>query len=158
MYCQICNKKSATVHFTELAGGKKVEIHVCRDCADEKGLLLDAGGYMDALWEQSGKASREQSSRAGQTCSFCGMAYSDFRNSGKLGCGACYESFKTSLAGIIRRIHGAGVHAGKSPELSGEALRTRMLVQHRKKLRELVSQEKFEEASRVRDLIKSLEK
>lgn len=158
MYCQVCNKKTATVHFTELAGGKKIEVHVCRECADEKGLLLDSGGYGAQLWAHAGAGVKGDSPPHGRTCVSCGMAYSDFKSSGRLGCCACYESFKTSLAGIIRRIHGAGLHAGKSPELSGSALKMRMLSQHRKKLRELVSQEKFEEASRIRDIIKSLEK
>lgn len=158
MYCQICNKKTATVHFTELAGGKKVEVHVCRDCADEKGLLLDAGGYAAGLWAQAGGGVKAEGFPQGKTCGICGMAYSDFRSSGRLGCGACYDSFKTGLAGIIRRIHGGAVHVGKSPVLSEEALKMRVLRQHRKKLRELVSQERFEEASRVRDIIKNLEK
>ncbi len=157
MYCQICTKKTATVHFTELAGNKKVEVHICQDCADEKGFLLDIGSYAAELATGlPGKkgAVREPPAAA---CGECGMRYSDFKSSGRLGCGACYEVFRHNLGAIIRKIHGSGVHVGKTPDLSGEAVKRRLLEQHRRKLRELVSRERFEDASKLRDIIKNLE-
>ncbi len=156
MYCQICSKKTATVHFTELARNKKVEVHICQDCADEKGFLLDIGSYAAELAaELPGKKGAGREPPA--VCGGCGMRYSDFKSSGRLGCGACYEVFRHNLGAIIRKIHGSGVHVGKTPELSGEAVKRRVLEQHRRKLRELVSQERFEDASRLRDIIKNLE-
>ncbi len=154
MDCQICGKNSATIHFTELSGGKKIEVHVCRHCADEKGLLIDAGQYAAELWDKPGGGRSDSKTFA---CRVCGMKYSDFKASGRLGCGACYEAFRDELGPVIQKIHGSSVHLGKAPDLSGEALRRRILFQHRRKLRELVSQERFEEASRIRDVIKNLE-
>lgn len=157
MYCQICKKKSATVHFTELNEGKKVEVHICQDCADEKGFLLDMGNYASKLF--SGLAGKKTGveKTSDEACRSCGMKYSDFKSSGRLGCGECYEVFRLKLGGVIRKIHGSSLHVGKSPDLTGEALRRREIEQHRRKLRELVSQERFEEASRLRDKIKSME-
>lgn len=158
MYCQICSKKTATVHFTELAGAKKVEVHICQDCADEKGFLLDMGSYAAELMsDAAGKKAPEKEAPKGAGCHVCGMKYADFKSSGRLGCGACYEVFRNNLGGIIRKIHGSGLHVGKTPDLSGEALKRRTLDQHRRRLREMVIQERFEEASRLRDIIKSLE-
>jgi protein arginine kinase activator len=158
MYCQICRKKSATVHFTELSGNKKVEVHICRDCADEKGFLLDLGSYAAELFSGLKDKRKPEDSSGAQECGLCGMKYADFKSSGKLGCGDCYTAFAGNLSGVIRKIHGSSVHAGKTPGLSGELLKRRELARRRRELRELVSQERFEEASRMRDLIKSLEK
>ena len=157
MYCQICNRKTATVHFTELSGNKKAEVHICQDCADEKGFLLDIGNYAAELAAGLPREKEARRDPAAPVCRECGMRYSDFKSSGKLGCGACYEVFRHNLGAIIRRIHGSGVHVGKTPDLSGEAVKRRVLEQHRRKLRELVSQERFEDASKLRDIIKNLE-
>ena len=37
MQCQICGKRPAVVHFTEIVNNKKSEYHVCEKCAEEKG-------------------------------------------------------------------------------------------------------------------------
>lgn len=157
MYCQICNKKSATVHFTELSGSKKVEVHICQDCVDEKGFLLDMGNYASKLFSGLPEKKAGGGKTSADACRACGMKYSDFKSSGRLGCGVCYEVFRLKLSEVIRKIHGSSLHAGKTPDLSGEALRRREIEQHRRKLRELVSQERFEEASKLRDRIKSME-
>jgi protein arginine kinase activator len=158
MYCQICKKKIATVHFTEISENKKVEIHICRDCAEDKGFLLDIGSYPLGLkYGPEADKGKEKEPAVQPRCSLCGMKYSDFRKSGKLGCGNCYEVFGEKLERIIKKIHGNSVHLGKTPDLSGEAQKRRLLERRRRKLKELVSQERFEEASRLRDIIKSME-
>ena len=41
--CQICKKKAANVHVTEiLEGGERNVVHMCEDCAREKKLGLPA--------------------------------------------------------------------------------------------------------------------
>ena len=39
MLCQSCGKKEATFHYTSNENGKVTELHLCHDCAAEKGLL-----------------------------------------------------------------------------------------------------------------------
>ncbi len=160
MYCQICKQKSATVHFTELEGGKKTEIHICQDCAEEKGFLADAAGFASKLFTEYPE--KEKPFGSGfirvKGCAVCGMKYADFRASGRLGCGACYETFADKLSAVVRKVHGSAVHVGKSPDLTGDALRRRDIKRHRRRLKELVIQERFEEASRLRDMINELER
>lgn len=158
MYCQVCKKKTATVHFTELSGKEKVEVHICQDCADEKGFLLDLGNYASELIaELAGKTGFHEGAAPPQRCGACGRTFSDFKAKGRLGCGECYDAFGSVLAGIIRKIHGNAAHTGKSPDISGDAIKRRLLEKHRRELNELVRQERFEEASKLRDIIKSME-
>jgi protein arginine kinase activator len=42
MLCQICGKNPATVHYTEAHDNKMSEIHVCENCAEEKGFQQSA--------------------------------------------------------------------------------------------------------------------
>ena len=42
MTCEICGKKPATVHYTAYENSQPKEMHVCHDCAVEKGILVDA--------------------------------------------------------------------------------------------------------------------
>ena len=36
--CQVCGKNPATVHFTEIVNSKMSELHICEQCAQEKGI------------------------------------------------------------------------------------------------------------------------
>ena len=41
MICQFCNKKEATVHYTEVINNKVSKIHLCEDCAKQKGMDIE---------------------------------------------------------------------------------------------------------------------
>ncbi len=59
----------------------------------------------------------------------------------------------------MRQIHGGGVHVGKVPLRCAASIRNkRELARLRGKLQELIQKEEFEEAARVRDMIRDLEK
>ena len=38
MVCNVCHKKPASVHFKHVSNNKVVEVHLCDDCAHEKGI------------------------------------------------------------------------------------------------------------------------
>ncbi|HLD30036.1 MAG TPA: UvrB/UvrC motif-containing protein, partial [bacterium] len=92
-------------------------------------------------------------------CSSCGRSWKKFEESGKLGCAACYETFRKELKTLIRRLHGAAQHKGKEPvtsarELNGEG-KMRKLEQE---LKEAVEKEQYERAAVIRDQIRDLRK
>jgi protein arginine kinase activator len=97
-------------------------------------------------------------------CAKCGLTYEDFKKIGRLGCGACYVSFKGSLAPLLKRIHGSNQHMGKSPSpVSMKELKitTKLhdeLEAAKAELTKAVKKEEFEEAAALRDKIKFLEK
>jgi protein arginine kinase activator len=92
-------------------------------------------------------------------CSFCGLSFQDFRDTGRLGCPHCYTSFEPHLRGLLRRIHGGTQHMGKvylPPDPTASEMEKR-LEALRRKLQRAVESEDFERAARLRDEIRTLE-
>ncbi len=92
-------------------------------------------------------------------CDFCGGTLDDFRETGRLGCPHCYETFETHLRTLLRRVHGASRHVGEmylSPSAAA-APALRDLETLRDQLRRAVDTENFELAAELRDQIRALE-
>jgi len=87
------------------------------------------------------------------------LTYNDFKKIGRLGCGRCYEAFKTYLGPLLKRIHGSDIHLGKVPHKKGKAAKAKKIdvEELKKRLRRAVELEEFEEAARLRDEIKKHE-
>lgn len=163
MLCEICGKKQATVHITEIINDKTIEMHICEKCAEEKG-VIDAqpfgvsdllAGFMDL---DVGLLPKEKGTI--ESCPKCGMTFEDFRKTGRFGCAHCYETFKKAILPLLQKIHGSTHHFGKSPhEISGGKMGKEMVVrQLQDKLKTAVEKEEFEEAAQLRDKIKELQK
>ena len=163
MLCQICGKNPASVHFTEIHDNKMSEIHVCERCAEEKGLhaaphqhkfdIADLlAGMVDAM-------TTSDEERVGQVqCQRCGLAYSGFKETGRLGCSECYQAFQFQLRPLLRRIHGDTRHKGRLPARDGEGVsRSRQLQRMHDELNRAVEREEFERAAELRDEIRKLE-
>lgn len=41
MLCDICGKNEATVHLTEIVNDKITKLHLCEECAKEKGAEME---------------------------------------------------------------------------------------------------------------------
>jgi protein arginine kinase activator len=82
----------------------------------------------------------------------------EFRNSGRLGCPHDYAVFRAGLAPLLERIHRAGRHRGKSPRRRPpDPARQAELVDLRRRLRAAVEAEAYEDAVRLRDLLRQKE-
>ena len=155
MKCLRCPKQ-ATYHITEvLPGDRFEEVHLCEDCA--KKYLVEpqkkaaAGPTVDAS-----EAAEEVF--AGPTCESCGLSYLEFRNHGRFGCAHDYDVFKGELLPLLESIHGDVRHVGKAPRRLPRAQGAQVeLTALRRRLQQLVTEENYEEAARVRDRIKELE-
>jgi len=160
MLCDFCGKNPATVHLTEIINGKITEIHLCQVCAKKKseefqkqfsladllGELIDVGSIDVSLPDIK--------------CSYCGLKYQDFKQKGRLGCAHCYENFKSQLLPLLRKIHGSVKHQGKSPKIkTKETLSLKEKIDELKGyLEKAIKLEEYEEAARIRDEIRELEK
>ncbi|HSR04045.1 MAG TPA: UvrB/UvrC motif-containing protein [Proteiniclasticum sp.] len=92
-------------------------------------------------------------------CPECRISFGDFQRSGLLGCSYCYEHFSKSLMPTIKRVQGGLTHIGKIPiSASHEVVSKRKIDELKLKLKELIIEEKFEEAAVVRDQIQELKK
>src|SRR6266436_730226 len=163
MLCQICGKATATVHFTEILHNKMSEIHVCQRCADEKGLNKATGkgkfDIADLLAGMVDSMTSTDEERVGSVqCPSCGLLYSQFRETGRVGCAECYEAFKYQLRPLLRRIHGSVEgKAKRPPRAGGDETRARQIRRLHDELQRLVEHEDFERAASVRDEIRRLQ-
>jgi protein arginine kinase activator len=156
MKCQKCTK-AATLHITEVLGEDQFEeLHLCEECAHK---------YLDEAQHKSGPAKAgpaapepEEPGAPQHECSFCGIKFVDFRNTGRLGCPHDYQEFREELAPLLENIHGETRHCGKTPRRLPQNKQTQSeLIQLRKQLLNAVSREAYEEAAKLRDRIRQLE-
>ncbi len=162
MVCQVCGKKSATVHLTEIINDQMTELHLCEGCAKEKGIagLGQPFGLQDllaGLVDFGTPVANDK--KVTVQCPNCKMTYDDFRKIGRLGCSQCYDTFKESLEMLLKKVHGSVQHLGKSPVHEGEGFEIKKQFQElHLKLQKAIQSESFEEAAKIRDKIKKLEK
>lgn len=92
-----------------------------------------------------------------KTCPKCGRSFQDFRRTGKLGCGECYETFYSSLASTVKQMQGVFEHTGKIPSHSADELkRKRRYETLKKELSKAVAEENYEEAAKLHKELKAL--
>jgi protein arginine kinase activator len=156
MKCQRCPKQ-ATLHITEVLGEDRFEeLHMCEDCA--KKYLYEPQQKKQAAAGAPGTESPEEDTPAGPRCPSCGTTFLEFRNHGRFGCPHDYDAFKAELLPLLQSVHNETRHAGKTPRRAPRHKTAQAeLTKLRLKLQALVTEEKYEEAARVRDRIKELE-
>ncbi len=159
MDCQSCKERQATVHLTEIIDNKeKRELHLCEQCAQQHGTTgMEIMGLISSAF---GPAAKTSGAEAGDAkCSSCGLAYSEFRARGRLGCPQCYDVFRTALESLLEKIHGKDKHVGKIPGGSSTADRSheKHLVSLRRRLQAAVKGEDYELAAKLRDELKRAE-
>jgi protein arginine kinase activator len=161
MLCDICNKNQATVHLTEIIDEQMNELHLCEECARQKSAQMEQQfGLSDLLagMAQSEKPNAEKEALS-LKCPSCKLTYADFKKIGRLGCGECYVAFKKFLSPLLKRIHGSSQHFGKTPFKTGKVTRKKTdLPELRTGLQKAIEAEDFEEAARLRDQIREMEK
>jgi protein arginine kinase activator len=155
MRCQRC-QKDASVHLTERIKGQRRELHLCQSCARKAGLSLPESPpklALDAVVESLIVANVGElvGELAELTCPDCGIKFMEFRAGGRLGCPQDYRVFAAGVVPILQRFHGASRHVGKvARRREGAGRRLRLRTQ----LREAIAREDYEEAARLRDLLR----
>ena len=161
MICSQCQERDAVVHLTQIVENAVTQVHLCEQCAAERGIETNVslpkhplGDFLQAAQQQAlqhpGDAAR---------CSYCGTSLGDFRSSGRLGCARCYGAFEQSLKDLLRRVHGSATHVGRryagadAPALD----RTATLTELRGRLADAIKSEEFELAASLRDQIRTME-
>jgi protein arginine kinase activator len=161
VHCDHCDK-AALVHEVVIRNGKRREVHLCEDHAKEAGYVIPSGEPLNALLSQViaavppiAKAARATPQPA---CAACGLAFHVFRQTGVLGCAACYEAFGATLGSLIEKAQAGAVHhVGKTPRRGGGAIDLLMLRQRlERELHEAVAAEQYERAAKLRDRIRGL--
>lgn len=119
-------------------------------------------------------------------CNHCGMTFDNFVNSGEFGCGDCYIIFEDKISPVLKKLHGANTHVGReyreaideltdnknrfetkqktkkeneqSHEKKEEIKKEKQLEKLQKDLQKAIKEERYEDAAKIRDEIKKLEK
>jgi len=163
MICDNCNEREANVHIKKIENGQVTEYNLCQECAAQMGEMpvsfpdfqSSIFGNLSDMLAGFSDAARIEKVEAEKKCPGCGQTFSDFQNSGRLGCGECYDTFEKSLNLLLQRIQGATQHAGKSPLGIEEKAE---IVKLKEELKKAVEAEEYERAAVIRDKIRELEK
>jgi len=163
MVCENCGSGEAVIHLTQIVDNEMKTLHLCEKCAAEKGVenpsVPENFPLSDYLAQMGSESSSVTGPVRGDTCSFCGLTFKEFRERGRLGCPHCWTTFEGHLRGLVRRIHGSTQHVGKvylSPDPSVSE-REKRLKGLRRKLKRAVDLEDFERAAQLRDEIRDSE-
>lgn len=156
MQCERCRHKDATVHLTEIIKGVRSEVHLCEQCARDIGLnsklnscSLSIPDMMSYLDEGAG---------SGRVCRFCGSSDADLDSSGRVGCPHCYEALAEQIAALYPEV--LTPYGGKHPSSAKDAPQVRHEEPEqsesylKKQLDEAVREERYEDAAKLRDLIR----
>jgi protein arginine kinase activator len=182
MLCDHCGERPAAIHLTQIENNNVVTMHLCEQCAAEKGVETGAsvakfplGDFLASLGKPGAAETAEGGGPA--QCPACGGTLQDFRQTGRLGCAQCYTTFEPHLRDLLRRLHGSVQHVGKryaapavapppAPE-PGEPAGGRKgaappppgpaVIELREQLRQAIAAENFELAAELRDRLKVLE-
>ncbi|MEQ1633165.1 MAG: UvrB/UvrC motif-containing protein [Planctomycetota bacterium] len=165
-FCSVCQKNPATIVLMDLNGGSvSSQQHLCSPCAEKLGVVQPKSGPLkmspelleDLLGTVQGKSAR---SRRDPACPGCGLTMQSWKNTGRLGCPRCYESFRADLVPLLRRVHESSQHRGRLPGAVPVAAAAPIhdLKDLRKRLDDAVRGERYEEAARLRDELRQAEK
>lgn len=111
-------------------------------------------------------------------CKSCNSTFDDIIKSGMLGCPNCYDTFDFKLDPILKRIQGANRHVGRIGKISDNEIKYKEeqnkeetktkenakdtkiteLKKLQEDLKQAVKEERYEDAAKIRDEIKKLEK
>jgi protein arginine kinase activator len=169
MLCDMCKENPATVHFVKVVNGTKQELNICEKCASksQQGFGMGADIKMDApftfqnilsgLVDYINKSSQNVRTMEA-SCPKCGMSYSEFKQSGLMGCSQCYESFGPAILPVIKRVQGNVEHIGKIPLKAGkEIMGKKRLSELKEQLQRAILGEEYEKAAEIRDKIRELQ-
>lgn len=140
--CQICHHRIAEHKFVRIVGGVETPYRICSHCK----ALMD-----NKYKELQAEAARKAVPPEKRVCPVCGSTLASFSETGVLGCENCYHVFDDYLFEYIRGYHGATTHVGmdaKPVQVDVEALY--------RQLADLVKNEDYENAARLRQKIKRL--
>ena len=165
MLCEECQKNEAAFSVTITSGGETTTRHWCGEGMQKMDVSLTGGdisGFLSSLLSILSQSAEETDDSP--VCSGCGMHYSAFERTGRLGCAQCYHDFAEQLRPVLQRIHGNIQHEGRKPahwENTPEQPVLSPTEQKREELRqkmeEAVADENFEDAAKYRDELRTLE-
>ena len=142
---------------TLIVNGVSQNTNLCRDCAIQEGVFSTQTSVFDDMFSIfSDFLPFEKVSNV--SCPVCKLTMREFKNSGKLGCPNCYETFREEISKIIKRIAPNERHKQES---ISKPKKTENKAQNisslREEMRVAVAEERYEDAAKIKKQIQKLE-
>ena len=154
MKCSNCGKNNANIKYNQNINGEVINLNLCEECAQKLGIFNSFDDIFSPMIMDFDYVLPEEIK-----CKKCGYTLSKYRSTGLFGCEECYNTFKKEIDSLLPKIQGKNRHVNKKARKVKNAKNTQMseLDKLKEELKELIEQEKFEEAAVVRDKIKNIE-
>lgn len=179
MLCDNCGKREANVRYSENINGRKKELHLCEKCSQKLGIgnmdfnmPIDFSSFFGELLEDFGTTEFMPlfNDVKNLKCENCGYTFEDIVNTGRLGCGNCYNVFEERLDPIIKKIQGSSIHIGRIGKMLDTQIGKKFdknkednnnkdiseLDKLQNSLKQAIKEERYEDAANIRDEIKKL--
>lgn len=188
MLCDNCGKRNANVKYSENINGRRKELNLCEECSKKLGVTnmdfnmpIDFSSFFGGFMEDFTTSEFMPLLQEIKTlkCNNCGYTFEDIANTGKLGCGNCYEVFEERLDPIIRKMQGANKHVGRTGKIIDKKVEQKMsneecqkkdrvnkkndnkkenqLEKLKEDLKQAIQEERYEDAAKIRDEINKME-
>ncbi|MEK6795240.1 MAG: hypothetical protein AABZ39_10710 [Spirochaetota bacterium] len=157
MICQICGEEEAVLHIQEIVGDARTELHVCKRCAEAKGILRDIASLNLTLSATVAPPRSKKKPRAklrSLTCSRCGTTGDEYVKDHRAGCSHCYTDLSPVMNGVLKELHPGITHTGRVPKEPGNSAAE--IIRLKSELALLLKQEDYERAATLRDAIAAL--
>lgn len=185
MLCQNCGKNEANIRYTQIINGVKKEINLCSECAKNMGMdnldmSINFNSFLGDFFNDYAETGFLPTFQTNEVkCSKCGMTYTDFINSGVFGCEECYKVFSNPIESLLKNLHGNAKHVGRIPKgsknnISSDVKNEKVESNYNKnddkpkkdnKIEKLqrdlelaIKEERYEDAAKIRDELKEMEK
>ena len=154
MKCSNCGKNNANIKYNQNINGEVINLNLCEECAQKLGIFNSFDDIFSPMIMDFDYVLPEEIK-----CKKCGYTLSKYRSTGLFGCEECYNTFKKEIDSLLPKIQGKNRHVNKKARKVKNAKNTQMseLDKLKEELKQLIEQEKFEEAAVVRDKIKNME-
>lgn len=178
-YTEIINGEKKELHLCEACAAKETGMDQSFVSLTDTSFLANL--LASVLGKHQETDDEENLKKTNLVCPSCHMTYNEFLKYGTFGCPDCYKTFNFVLDGYLKKIQGNCEHTGKEPLYGGETVhipsitadadRTEMKdaeqdiaftvdagsteEELREALKRAVTKEEYEEAARIRDIIRA---
>ncbi len=159
--CDLCRQAPAALQLMEQRGTETRKISICASCAAQRGIQQQNGQItfnLPSLMAAMAAVHAPGERPASDACPGCGLTAAQFQETGRLGCARCFEVFEALVSQVVKRAQAGTSHRGLAPQRLGPALERAHLEELKRRLKEAVKAEKYEEAARLRDRIREAER
>lgn len=159
MKCDDCGKNKAEYFLQKNVNNEFINLHLCKDCAEKKGLVSFSVFMETPLEDLVGSflsAAKKDDSQDDAVCSSCGLTFKNLKDIGKLGCPKCYCELSRYLDPMLIKLHGTTRHRGKVPKNVLIENTEEELKRLKRELKKAIQLEDFEKAAIIRDKLRNI--